>query len=106
MNDERRKENIDLLVEVKNLNYRFDSELGTGKGDGSVKKHMRYMGDKIDKIHEIILGSSLDNPGILTKLREVNHVRRELRSHIQQDHWMFGVLIVLEGWALVKLYLL
>lgn len=103
---ERRKDNMDLMIAVTNLTMRFDSELGNDTQQGSLKKSISRIDDKVCKINDSIFGTSVEDPGILTKLQEMNGLRKEFDYHVMQDRWLFGLILVMQGWALVKLYLI
>lgn len=99
---ERRSDMTDLILELKGLQMRFDNELGSGKNgdEGSVKRHMRNMSEKIDRLCEVILGDGKDYIGVAERMNIMSHdyetMTNDLKNHSNSDRWLFGVLITLQ----------
>jgi hypothetical protein len=108
---ERRKESkdmLDIVVELKSLSIRFDNELGSANGstEGSVKRHLRGMSEKIDKIYDVILGS-IDHKGVSEKLNlidvDLKGLDEEFKDHKEWDKWLF---IFIGGGQLISVVVL
>lgn len=105
---ERRKDILDIVISLKELSVRFDNELGSANGatEGSVKRHLRGMSEKIDKIYDVILGN-IEHKGISERLNlidtDLSNLDDDFKDHKEWDKWLF---IFISGGQLISVVML
>ena len=69
-----------------------------------INSHNGDIKERLDK-HELTLyGNGI--PGLTQKVNSIKDLEEKVDFHIGTDRFMYGILLLLEGWALVKLYLI
>lgn len=100
---ERRQDMLNLVLEVKALSLRFDTELGSTTNhalEGSVKRHMREMQNDLREVKEVLLGDGKAVEGLVGRITLSNKL---LNDHIFWDRWLFALLIVGQMAAVAKM---